>query len=88
MGWFPLLKYLLSDVRGRLWLSLVVPGISYGEAHLYQSVLIQCQSYHVNYACSCARVDISSDDVMVSTTQVPIVRCAWVFVAVSCRARH
>jgi hypothetical protein len=48
--------------------------ISYGEACLYQGVLIQCQSYDADYTCSCGRVAMSGDDGMISSTQVPVVR--------------
>jgi hypothetical protein len=50
--------------------------------------LIWCQSYHGNYVCSCARVAMLDGDGTTSSTQVPVVRCAWVHVGVSCHARH
>jgi hypothetical protein len=45
-----------------------VDRISYGEAHLYQGELIQCQSDHDNYACSHGGVAMSGDDMMDSST--------------------
>jgi hypothetical protein len=62
--------------------------ISYGEAHLYQSELIQCQSYRVNYACSYGGVAMSGVDGIYFSTQVPAIRCVWVPVAMSYCAKH
>jgi hypothetical protein len=62
--------------------------ILYGEACFYQGMLIQCQTYHANYACSYGGVAMSGGDGMDSSTQVPVVRHAWAPVATSCRARH
>jgi hypothetical protein len=52
--------------------------IPYVEARLYQGELIQCQSYHDDYVCSYGGVVTSDGDGMDSTTQVSVVRCAWV----------
>jgi hypothetical protein len=70
-----------------------VPGslldqIPFGEARLYQGVLIRCQSYHGNYACSFCGAAMSGDDGTDSSTEVPTVRCAWVPAALSYHARH
>jgi hypothetical protein len=62
--------------------------IPYGEARFYQGKLIQCKSYHDDYACSCGGVTLSDGDGMDPHTQVPIVRCAWVHVTMSYRAWH
>jgi hypothetical protein len=55
--------------------------ISYGKAHLYHGVLVQCQSYHGNYACPRGRVVMSDGNGMTSNAQVPAVRCVWAPVA-------
>jgi hypothetical protein len=47
-----------------------VARIFYGEAHLYQGKLIQCQSYHGDYACSRGGVAMSGGDGTCSRTQV------------------
>jgi hypothetical protein len=62
--------------------------IPYGGARFYQGVLIQCQTYHENYVCSCGGVAMSGSDETDSSTQVHAIRCVWVPVAMSCRARH
>jgi hypothetical protein len=62
--------------------------ITYGKPHLYQDVLIQCQSYYGDYACPYGRVAMSDGDGTTSSTQVPAVRCVWVPVAMSCHGRH
>jgi hypothetical protein len=62
--------------------------IRYGEARFYQGELIQCQSYHDDYVCSCGRVDMSGGDEMDSSTQVPAMWCVWTPVATSYRAMH
>jgi hypothetical protein len=62
--------------------------ILYGEAHFYQGVLIQCQSYHDDYVCFYGGVAMSGSDGMDSSTQVHVVRCTWVPKAVSCHATH
>jgi hypothetical protein len=36
--------------------------IPYAEAHLHQGMLIQCQSYHGDYACSFGGVAMSDVD--------------------------
>jgi hypothetical protein len=51
-------------------------------------VLIRCQSYHTDYACSYGGAVVSSGDGMNSSTQVSVVRCAWVPVTMSHHARH
>jgi hypothetical protein len=58
-----------------------------GKARLYQGKLIQCQSYHGDYACSSGGLAMSDGDGMDSSTQVFDVRCAWVLMAMSCHAR-
>jgi hypothetical protein len=55
--------------------------IPYGEVRFYQGKVIQCQSYHGDYACSYGGVAMSGGDGVDSNTQVPIVMCAWVLVA-------
>jgi hypothetical protein len=62
--------------------------ISYGKVHLYQGVLILCQSYHGDYACPYSSVAMLDSDGMSSNTQVPAVRCVWVPLAVSTCVRH
>jgi hypothetical protein len=59
-----------------------------GEARFYHGVLILCQSYHGNYECSYVVVGMSACDGMDSSTYVPVVRCAWVLVAMSYHVRH
>jgi hypothetical protein len=54
---------------GYLW-----DWILYGEAHLYQGMLIQHQSYYGNYACTLGGVVMSDDDEMDSCTWVPAAR--------------
>jgi hypothetical protein len=49
---------------------------------------MRCQSYHDDYTCSYGGVAMSSGDEMDSSTQVPAVRCVWVPMAMSYRARH
>jgi hypothetical protein len=61
---------------------------SYGEAPLYQGVLIRCQSYHDDDVCSCDKVDTLGGDGTTSTTQVLVVRCAWMPVVISYLSRH
>jgi hypothetical protein len=48
--------------------------ILHGEAHLYQSSLIQRQSYHGDYVCTLGRFAMSDDDGMDSCTRVPAAR--------------
>jgi hypothetical protein len=48
-----------------------------GEAHFYQGVLIQHQSYHGDYACSFGGVAMSRGNGMDFSTRVPAVRHAW-----------
>jgi hypothetical protein len=38
--------------------------IPYGEAHLYQDMVVQCQSYHGDYVCSFGGVAMSDDDLV------------------------
>jgi hypothetical protein len=59
----------------------------YGEARFYQGELIQCHSYHSDYACSCGEVSMPGGDGMDSNTQVPAIRCAWAPVVMSYHAR-
>jgi hypothetical protein len=59
-----------------------------GEAHHYQGVLIRCQSYRGDYACSFGRATVLDGDGMGSSTQVPTAKCAWVPVVLSYHARH
>jgi hypothetical protein len=61
---------------------------SYGEAQLYQGVLIPCQSYHGNYVCPCGRAAMLHSDGMASSNQAPDVKCVWAPVAMSHHARH
>jgi hypothetical protein len=58
------------------------------EARFYQGVLIRYQGYHDDYACSCGGAAMSDGDVIDSSTHVHVVRCVWVPVAMSHRARH
>jgi hypothetical protein len=58
------------------------------KAHLYQGVLIPCQSYHGDYAYPCGRVAMSDSDRTAFSTQLLVVRCTWVPLVVSCRVRH
>jgi hypothetical protein len=60
----------------------------HGEARFYQDMLIQCQSYHVDYACPFGEVAVSGGHGTDCSTRVPAARCAWVTVATSCRTRH
>jgi hypothetical protein len=53
-----------------------------------QGVLIRCQSYHGDYACPFGDVAVPGSDGMGSSTQVPVVKCAWVPATTSHRARH
>jgi hypothetical protein len=46
------------------------------------------ESYHGDYVFSCAGVAMSGGDEMDSSSQVHIVRCTWVPVALSYHARH
>jgi hypothetical protein len=58
------------------------------EAHCYQGVLIQHQSYHDNYVCPQGGATISGGDGMDFSTLVPAVRSAWVHAALPYHARH
>jgi hypothetical protein len=49
-----------------------------GKAHLYQGVLIWCQSYYGDYAYSFGGATASDGDGMGSSTHVLVVSCAWV----------
>jgi hypothetical protein len=49
-----------------------VDRISYGEARLYQGVIIRCQSDHGDYACSRGGVDMPDGDGTDSSTRVPV----------------
>jgi hypothetical protein len=53
--------------------------ILHGEDHFYESIFIQCQSYHDNYVCSYGGVAMSGGDGTDSGTQVPTIRraCLW-----------
>jgi hypothetical protein len=62
--------------------------IAYGETRFYQGEIIQCQSYHADYACPCGGVAMSSADRMDFSNQVPTVRFSWAPVAMSYHARH
>jgi hypothetical protein len=62
--------------------------IPYGETCFYQGILIRCQNYHGDSACSCGGVDMSGDDGIDSSTRVPTVRCTWAPVAMSYHDRH
>jgi hypothetical protein len=66
----------------------LLDGISYGEIHLYQGVLIRYQSYCVDYACSFSGVAVSDSDGMGSSTQDLVARCTWAPAATSCCAMH
>jgi hypothetical protein len=59
-----------------------------GEVCFYQSMLIQCQSYHDNYACPFRRVAMSGGDGMNFSTRVPAARGMWVPAVLSYHARH
>jgi hypothetical protein len=48
------------------------------EGCLYRGELIRCQSDYDNYACSHAKVAMSSGDGMGPSTQVLVARCTWV----------
>jgi hypothetical protein len=61
---------------------------SQGKPCLYHGMLIQWQSYLGHYPCPCGRVAMSDGDGMASSTQILVVGCTWVFVAMSCCARH
>jgi hypothetical protein len=80
LGW----AICLGVDRSGLWLDL----ISYEEARFYQDELIQCQSDHGNYACSHGGVAMSDSDGMDSSTQVPVVRCAWAPMVTSCHVLY
>jgi hypothetical protein len=58
-----------------------------GEAHFYQGVLIQHQSFYGNYACTFGRVAMSDGDGIDPSTWVPIARGAWVPAVLSYHAR-
>jgi hypothetical protein len=62
--------------------------ILHGEARFYQGVLVRCKSYHDDYACSFDGNVMSDDDGIDSSTQVLVVRCVWMLVALSYHARH
>jgi hypothetical protein len=62
--------------------------IPYGEALFYPDELIQCQSYHDGYACSYGGVAMSGGDETHPNTRVFAIRCAWVPVTASYRAKH
>jgi hypothetical protein len=55
----------------------------HGEARFSQGMLIRCQSYQSDYACSCGGAAMSNGDGMDPSTQVLVVRCAWVPLALS-----
>jgi hypothetical protein len=65
---------------------ILKPGVT--EARFYHDVLIRCQSYHGDYACSGGGVATSGSDEMDPNTRVPTVRCTWVPVLTSYHARH
>jgi hypothetical protein len=65
-----------------------VDRFSYREARLYQGELIRCQRDHDDYACSYGGVAVSDGDGMGSSTQVPVVRHAWVPVVTSGHVWH
>jgi hypothetical protein len=62
--------------------------IPHGEIHFYLGTLIQCQSYHNDYVCSCGGVAMLGSEGKDRSTQVPAVRCVWVLVSTSYRAKH
>jgi hypothetical protein len=51
-------------------------------------MLTSCQNYHDDYAYPGGRVAMSDGDGMAFNTQVLVVRCVWVYVAMSSHARH
>jgi hypothetical protein len=51
-------------------------------------VLIRCQSYHGDYGCTFGEVAVLGGDGTCSITQVPVVKHAWVPLAMFRRARH
>jgi hypothetical protein len=67
----------VSDGPNPPWRSPLLPRRAYRR-----------QSYHGDYVFSCAGVAMSGGDEMDSSTQVHIVRCTWVPVALSYHARH
>jgi hypothetical protein len=62
--------------------------ISYGEARLYQGMLIRCESCDDDHACSCGRVAMLDCDGMTSSTHVIAIRCMWAYAVVSSPAQH
>jgi hypothetical protein len=74
-----------------MWWSLpgtLLDRILRGEARLYQGMLIRCQSYCIDYACSFGGVVVSHGDETSSSSQVPVIRRMWAPVAMSYHARH
>jgi hypothetical protein len=71
-----------------LTIESLVDMIPFGEACLCQGELIRCQSDHDDYMCYCRRVAMSDGDGTDSSAQMPIVRCVWASVVMSCHARH
>jgi hypothetical protein len=62
--------------------------ILHGEAHFYQSMLIQGKSYHDDYVYSFGKVIVSGGDGMDSSTQVLVASGSWVPAVLSYHTRH
>jgi hypothetical protein len=61
---------------------------SCGKVRLYQGMFIPRQSYYGDYVYPGGRVVVSAGNGMTFSTRVPVVRCVWVPVVMSCRVRH
>jgi hypothetical protein len=68
--------YHLNEVAHFIPIKMTYTGPQLVNDELYQDVLIRCQSYRGDYACSFGGAIVPGGDRTGSSTQVPIVRCA------------